>query len=91
MLETQTEQNQQNQLSFFGSLIMITRFLNYRAEMITSERNTIVNRIFLRKFSTVVNAMFPSQDLPNYCASSGTNTNQAVGIVVFPVPRTLEK
>ena len=67
---------------------------NYLAQnvlwMIKSESNTILKRMFLRKFSSVVTARFPSRNLGTYCAISGTNTCQAVVVVVFLVPRTLE-
>ena len=53
-------------------------------------RNTIVKRMFLQKFSSVVIARFPSRNLAIYCAISGANTSQEVVIVVFLVPRTLE-
>ena len=57
---------------------------------ITSERNTIVKRMFLRNFSSVVSAKIPSRNLETYCAISGNNTNQAVVVVVFLVPLALE-
>ena len=57
---------------------------------ITSERNTIVKRMFLRNFLGVVSAKIPSRNLETYCAISGNNTNQAVVVVVFLVPLALE-
>ena len=72
----------------------VMNMTNYWAQnvlwMITNERNTIVKRFFLRKLSSVVTARFPSRNLATYCAISGANTSQAVVIVVFLVPRTLE-